>query len=239
MISGGEPTPLADGTIDEVRGKLPVSEGKHFNARFDACCVTEKALRLGLLISPTEYEGQIEAETRLIGVLQAYRQHLEKHVEPLVLADLLENTPRHSAGHRHATHQRRLEIFMKRQCRCERVCECGRYYCMDSKKVMEFYRNQQSDHTLVSTTAIPLSEEIIHEIGGNILLLEGKDMISGSERTALPDQGITKKVEERLSLSSEGKDTVSVEEESFERELADAKVENAKLREALKKKKER
>ena len=82
MISVGEPTPFADGTINEVRGNLPASEGKYLNARFDACCVTEKALRLGLLISPTEHEGETEAETRLTGILQAYMRHLEKHIEP-------------------------------------------------------------------------------------------------------------------------------------------------------------
>jgi hypothetical protein len=140
------PTPLAEEIkINEGGENLPLSEGEHFDACFDACSVMEKALRLGLVIFPTDYAGENEAETRLIGILQAHRLHREKYVESLVLADLLSITPRHSAGHRHATHQRRLEIFMAWQYPCESVCGCGRFHCMDSKKLLEFYRNQHND----------------------------------------------------------------------------------------------
>jgi hypothetical protein len=84
------------------------------------------------------------------------------------------------------------------------------------------------------STATPLTEGIIHERAGNISLSEGKGMVSGGEPTAL-DQGIINKVEESLPLS-EKEFKVSGEGESMERELADAKAENAKLREALEKK---
>jgi hypothetical protein len=138
-----------------TRGNLAFPEGKHFDAHFDACSVTEKALRLGLLIPLTEYEDETEAETRLSDILQAYRLHLERHIEPSVLADLIKITPRHSAGHRHATHQRRQEIFMLTfqatfhtawHCRCESVCEGSQFYCMDSEKQLTFYRKQHNDH---------------------------------------------------------------------------------------------
>jgi hypothetical protein len=62
----------------------------------------------------------------------------------------------HSAGYRHATHQRRVEIFVAAALvpslqvaalqakRRESVCECGQYYCMDSKKHLnDFNRSTQ------------------------------------------------------------------------------------------------
>jgi hypothetical protein len=122
---------------------------------------TERALRLGLLISPTERDGETQAEMRLTGILQAYTQHLEKHIEPTALPDLLKiplgiqpaiikpptkddwrflwhgNTPMKAFA---------SEIFMAWQYPHESVCECGRHYYIDSKKMFEFYRNQLNYH---------------------------------------------------------------------------------------------
>jgi hypothetical protein len=151
-------------------GNLAFPEGKRCDVHFDACSVTEKAMRLGLLIAPTEDEDETEAETRLTGILQAYKLHLEKHVQPSILADLIKITPWHSDGCRHATHQRRQEIFMltfkaTRQatfqatfhtawyCCCESVCEGGHFYCMDSEKQLEFYQKQHNDHKPVEPNA--------------------------------------------------------------------------------------
>jgi hypothetical protein len=142
------PMPLAElGTMSD--------DEEHMELTFDDCSISEKALRLGLLIAQGEYEDDTEAEARLTGILQAYRDNLEKQVEQKVLAALLESTPGQMAGARHAVHERRLEIFMLTfrttfhqawVCRCENVCQGGRFYCMDSTKQLEFYRNHHNGH---------------------------------------------------------------------------------------------
>jgi hypothetical protein len=91
----------------------------------------------------------------------------------------------------------------------------------------------------VSTTATtPLAEGISKEVGTN-LLLEGQDMVSGGEPNA-HEEVITNKVEETVPLSEEmhtsgngGK--VQWSSESMEKELAEAKAENAQLRADLEK----
>jgi hypothetical protein len=63
--------------------------GEIFRCRFDACCLRTRLCGLGPLIPPIEYEGVVEEETRLRGMIQAYRHYLEKHVERTALANLL------------------------------------------------------------------------------------------------------------------------------------------------------
>jgi hypothetical protein len=151
------PSPARSTTLSSLSGEhLSSSDGKHIDADYDLCSVTVKAMRLGLLIARTEDEDEAQAETRLAGCVDAYKLHLEKHIEPSVLADLLKITPRDVAGHRHATHQRRLDIFLLTfratfhtawYCRCESVCDGGQFYCMDSEKQLEFYREQHNEFT--------------------------------------------------------------------------------------------
>jgi hypothetical protein len=151
------PSPTRSTTLSSlIEENLPSSGGKHIDADYDTCSVTVKAMRLGLLIARTEDEDEAQAETRLTGCVDAYRLHLEKYIEPSVLANLLKITPRDVAGYRHATHQRRLDIFLLTfrstfhtawHCRCESVCDGGQFYCMDSEKQLEFYREQHNEYT--------------------------------------------------------------------------------------------
>jgi hypothetical protein len=82
------------------------------------------------------------------------------------------------------------------------------------------------------TTPTPVAEEKIYGVEGNLPVPEGKDTFSGGEPATL-DKGIISKVEKLLPLSKETH-MVSGEKskrlESIERELAEAKAENAKLR---------
>lgn len=83
----------------------------------------------------------------------------------------------------------------------------------------------------VSPTATPLVARIIHNVDGNLPSLEGKNIVSGSEPTTL-DKGITNKVEESVSVLEEKRSVGEVRwnPESMQRELAEARAENARLR---------
>lgn len=201
-------------------------------------------MRLGLLIAPTEYEDETEAETRLTGILHAYRLHLEKHIEPSVLADLIKITPRHLNGNRHATHQRRQEIFMLTfqatfhtawYCRCKSVCEGGQFYCMDSEKQLDFYRKQHNDHKPVepnSQVCYSCYDDLMVK-GGEAPHLELSQTNLSTGMSALAkgcDSCYADMGGGDLDSITIGSLPTGINKVDMERELADAKAENAKLR---------
>jgi hypothetical protein len=175
--------------VDE---KLTLSEGEdldNLDTCFDACSVREKAFRLGFVVTPKDYAADNDTATRFVGILHAHRLHLEKYVEPSVFANLLKTTPHHSAGEKHATHQRRLDIFMAWQCPCKEVCECGRFHCM-----------------VVGGDATPLvSKGISNEVVADLPALEGKDTPSDDRCHTLFAGGMFNpfnEVQRRLSQES-------------------------------------